>query len=88
VANFSVPVTSRRGQGAPLIQQHMHALEAARRARLVVNLGGISNVTYVPKGGHLSGCRLRYGPANMVLDGLMVRVTNGRLLMDRDGNLP
>jgi anhydro-N-acetylmuramic acid kinase len=67
---------------------HALLLKHARRSRLVVNLGGISNVTYVPKGGHLSGVQaFDTGPANMVLDGLMVRVTGGRLLMDRDGKL-
>ncbi len=89
VANFRSRDIAAGGQGAPLAPAaHTLLLKHARRARLVVNLGGISNVTYVPKGGHLSGVQaFDTGPANMVLDSLMVRVTDGRLLMDRDGKL-
>jgi anhydro-N-acetylmuramic acid kinase len=89
VANFRSRDIAAGGQGAPLTPAaHALLLKHARRARLVVNLGGISNVTYVPKGGHLSGVQaFDTGPANMVLDSLMVRVTDGRLLMDRDGKL-
>src|SRR4029078_63894 len=75
--------------GAPLAPvAHALLLKHARQARLVVNLGGISNVTYVPKGGHLIGGQaFDTGPANMVRDRLMVSVTVGRQLMDRDGKL-
>jgi anhydro-N-acetylmuramic acid kinase len=89
VANFRPRDIAAGGQGAPLTPvAHALLLKHARRARLVVNLGGISNVTYVPKGGRLSGVQaFDTGPANMVLDRLMERVTGGRLLMDRDGKL-
>lgn len=89
VANFRPRDIAAGGQGAPLAPAaHALLLKHARRARLVVNLGGISNVTYVPKGGLLSGVQaFDTGPANMVLDSLMVRMTAGRLLMDRDGKL-
>jgi anhydro-N-acetylmuramic acid kinase len=89
VANFRSRDIAAGGQGAPLTPvAHALLLRHARRARLVVNLGGISNVTYVPKGGHLSEVQaFDTGPANIVLDSLMVRVTDGRLLMDRDGKL-
>ena len=70
VANFRARDIAAGGQGAPLAPvAHALLLKHARRARLVVNLGGISNVTYVPKGGHLSGVQaFDTGPANMVLD--------------------
>jgi anhydro-N-acetylmuramic acid kinase len=59
-----------------------------RRARLIVNLGGISNVTYLPRGSGSAGLvAFDTGPANMVLDGLVYRVTNGRSSMDREGRL-
>ncbi len=89
VANFRPRDIAAGGQGAPLAPTaHALLLKHARRARLVVNLGGISNVTYVPKGGQLSGVQaFDTGPANIVLDALMVRMTDGRLLMDRDGKL-
>lgn len=89
VANFRSRDIAAGGQGAPLAPAaHALLLKHPRRARLIVNLGGISNVTYVPKGGHFSKVQaFDTGPANMVLDSLMVRVTEGRLLMDRDGKL-
>jgi anhydro-N-acetylmuramic acid kinase len=89
VANFRPRDIAAGGQGAPLAPTaHALLLKHARRARLVVNLGGISNVTYVPKGGQLSGVQaFDTGPANIVLDALMARMTDGRLLMDRDGKL-
>lgn len=89
VANFRPRDIAAGGQGAPLAPAaHALLLKHARRARLVVNLGGISNVTYVPKGGDLARVQaFDTGPANMVLDSLMARLTDGRLLMDREGKL-
>ena len=89
VGNFRPRDIAAGGQGAPLTPG-VHALlfRHPRRARLIVNLGGISNVTYLPKGSGVSGLiAFDTGPANMVLDGLMSQSTNGRLLMDRDGRL-
>ncbi|MDH4187663.1 MAG: anhydro-N-acetylmuramic acid kinase, partial [Nitrospira sp.] len=89
VANFRPRDIAAGGQGAPLAPvAHALLLKHPRKGRLVVNLGGISNVTYVPKGGMLNGVQaFDTGPANMVLDSLMARVTNGRLAMDREGKL-
>ena len=87
VANFRPRDIAAGGQGAPLTPG-VHALlfRHPGRTRLIVNLGGISNVTYLPRG---SGCgglvAFDTGPANMVLDGIMVRTTNGRMSMDREG---
>jgi anhydro-N-acetylmuramic acid kinase len=89
VANFRTRDMAAGGQGAPLAPvAHALLMKHARRARLIVNLGGISNVTYVPKGGDLAGVQaFDTGPANMVLDSLMARLTEGRLTMDRGGKL-
>ncbi len=89
IANFRPRDIAAGGQGAPLAPAaHALLLKHPRRARLIVNLGGISNVTYVPRGGeHEKILAFDTGPANMVLDSLVNRLTNGRLLMDRDGKL-
>jgi len=89
VADFRPRDIAAGGQGAPptpgvhaLLFRHPH------RARLIVNLGGISNVTYLPRGKGFAGLlAFDTGPANMVLDGLMFRFTEGRTSMDRDGRL-
>lgn len=89
VANFRPRDMAAGGQGAPLTPG-VHALlfRHPHRARLIVNLGGISNVTYLPAGRGFDGLiAFDTGPANMVLDGLMYRMTNGRASMDRDGRL-
>lgn len=89
VANFRPRDIAAGGQGAPLTPG-VHALvfRHSRRARLVVNLGGISNITYLPRGKGVGGViAFDTGPANMVLDGLMYRATDGRVSMDRDGRL-
>ena len=89
IANFRARDIAAGGQGAPLTPAvHALLLKHPRRARLVVNLGGISNVTYVPRGGIAEGViAFDTGPANMVLDSLVARFTNGRLSMDRDGKM-
>lgn len=89
VANFRQRDIAAGGQGAPLTSG-VHALlfRHPRLARLIVNLGGISNVTHLPRGSGVNGLiAFDTGPANMVLDGLMARTTNGRTLMDREGRL-
>ncbi len=89
VANFRPRDIAAGGQGAPLTPG-IHALlfQHHRRGRLIVNLGGISNVTYLPRGAGGDGLMaFDTGPANMVLDGIMFRSTNGRCTMDRDGRL-
>lgn len=87
IANFRPRDIAAGGQGAPLTPAaHALLLKHPRHARLIVNLGGISNVTYVPRGGMWDGVlAFDTGPANMVLDSLVSRATNGRLAMDRDG---
>ncbi|MDH4097010.1 MAG: anhydro-N-acetylmuramic acid kinase [Nitrospira sp.] len=89
VANFRPRDMAAGGQGAPLTPG-VHALlfRHPRRARLIVNLGGISNVTYLPRGSGFDGLiAFDTGPANMVLDGLMARITKGRMSMDREGRM-
>lgn len=89
IANFRPRDIAAGGQGAPLTPAvHALLLKHSHRARLIVNLGGISNVTYVPRGGGWDNVvAFDTGPANMVLDSLVTRVTSGRYSMDRDGKL-
>jgi anhydro-N-acetylmuramic acid kinase len=89
VADFRPRDMAAGGQGAPLTPG-VHALlfRHPRRARLIVNLGGISNVTYLPPGSGVDGLvAFDTGPANMVLDGLMSRKTSGQVSMDREGRV-
>jgi anhydro-N-acetylmuramic acid kinase len=87
VADFRPRDLAAGGQGAPLTPYaHSLMLSDPRRARLIVNLGGISNVTYLPAGGNLKSVRaFDTGPGNMVLDALVSHLTRGRQSMDRNG---
>ncbi|MBM4122436.1 MAG: anhydro-N-acetylmuramic acid kinase [Nitrospira sp.] len=89
VADFRPRDVAAGGDGAPLTPYvHYLLLRAGRRSRLVVNLGGISNVTYLPAGGGLSDVRaFDTGPGNMVLDALVSRMTGGQQSMDRGGRM-
>ena len=89
VANFRPRDLAAGGQGAPLTPYAHHMLlRDKKRSRLIVNLGGIGNVTYLPAGTGLeSVLAFDTGPGNMVLDGLMQRLTKGKETMDRGGKL-
>lgn len=89
IADFRPRDVAAGGEGAPLTPYVHHLLLShRRRSRLIVNLGGISNVTYLPAGGDLKNLvAFDTGPGNMVLDALAHHLTKGRQTMDRDGRL-
>ena len=87
IANFRARDMAAGGEGAPLAPYaHYLLMRHSRRSRLIVNLGGISNVTYLPKGGRRDRViAFDTGPANMVLDALVQRMSKGRMSFDRGG---
>ncbi len=89
VADFRSRDMAAGGEGAPLAPYLHHLLfHHPSRARAVVNIGGISNLTYLPGGGSLRSVRaFDTGPGNMVVDGVVRSVTGGRHQFDRGGRL-
>src|SRR6058998_921825 len=89
VADFRPRDLAAGGQGAPLTPYAHHLLlRDSKRSRLIVNLGGISNVTYLPAGGDLDSVRaFDTGPGNMILDALAHHLTRGRQSLDRGGKM-
>lgn len=87
VANFRPRDMAAGGEGAPLVPYaHAIAFSHPRRTRLVVNIGGISNVTYLPAGGGMAEVRaFDTGPGNMVLDAIVQEATRGRRAYDAGG---
>jgi anhydro-N-acetylmuramic acid kinase len=75
------------GQGAPLVPWTDYVLfRDRRRARVVQNIGGIANLTYLAAGGELDDVSaFDTGPGNMVIDEIVRRVTGGRQALDRNG---
>jgi anhydro-N-acetylmuramic acid kinase len=89
VSDFRARDLAVGGEGAPLTP-YVHALLFAqkRATRMVVNLGGIANVTVLPCGGNLATVRaFDTGPCNMLLDGLVAMETKGKARFDRGGRL-
>ncbi len=89
VADFRTRDMAVGGEGAPLASYAHHLLfHQKRRSRLVVNLGGIGNITYLPAKGGLEDIRaFDTGPCNMLLDGLVLKGSSGKLQIDRNGRL-
>lgn len=87
VADFRPRDLAAGGEGAPLAPYvHDLLLRDRRRHRLILNLGGIGNVTYLPAAGGPETVRaFDTGPGNMLLDGIVQLRTRGRHRMDRDG---
>ncbi len=82
VSDFRSRDVAAGGQGAPLAPwAHWKMFTDGREDRLILNLGGIANVTWLPARGRAADVRaFDTGPANMLSDLL----TGG---MDRDGRL-
>ncbi|WP_420455464.1 anhydro-N-acetylmuramic acid kinase [Rubrivirga sp.] len=75
VADFRAGDVALGGQGAPLAPTLDGALFAhADETRVLLNLGGIANLTVLPPGGPPRSA-FDTGPANMVLDALALRLT-------------
>jgi anhydro-N-acetylmuramic acid kinase len=89
VADFRPRDLAAGGEGAPLTP-YLHALLFRHpwRDRIVLNLGGIANLTYLPKGRGLRGIRAcDTGPGNVLIDGVMARLTGGALRSDLGGRV-
>ena len=89
VTDFRMRDMAVGGQGAPLAPYLHHLLFSdPRRTRSVVNIGGISNLTYLPAAGSLRAVRaFDTGPGNMLIDAVVGHLTQGRQTFDRNGRL-
>ena len=93
---FGVPVVSgfrardvaAGGQGAPLVPMaDLLLFASAERNRVLLNLGGMANLTLVPGGGREAGAvAFDTGPGMAIIDAVAHRV-DGTLSCDLDGKL-
>ena len=88
VSDFRAADMAWGGQGAPLVPFADFALFASpNESRCIQNLGGISNVTYLPAGGSLEDIiAFDIGPCNMLLD-FVVRAAWRDKAFDEGGKL-
>ena len=87
VADFRARDMAAGGQGAPLVPVVDYLLfRSESEGRVLLNIGGISNVTVLP-----AGCcaddvmAFDTGPGNMLMDALAGVITGGRLACDENG---
>jgi anhydro-N-acetylmuramic acid kinase len=89
VADFRPADIAAGGQGAPLVPFVDYLLyRDTRRGRVALNLGGIGNVTVIPRAARPEDVfAFDTGPGNMVIDALVRHFTRGRESYDRDARL-
>jgi len=87
VGDFRPGDMAAGGQGAPLVPFfHQAAFADADESRLILNLGGIANLTWLPAGGDRERVvAFDVGPANSLVDGVVEQLSGGAETMDRDG---
>ncbi len=90
VADFRRADVAAGGSGAPLVPIFDRLfLGQPDKGVLALNIGGIANFTALPAGsGPASGCEpvaMDCGPGNMIVDGLVRRMTGGKQDYDANG---
>ena len=87
VSDFRSADVALGGQGAPLVPMFDHYfLRSDSTNRLIVNIGGISNVTWIPKAVEENGViAFDCGPGNMLMDQLAKKYFDRDF--DENGNL-
>lgn len=89
VSDFRPRDMAAGGKGAPLIPYVDYLLFRNRlRGRILLNLGGIANITTLPASARLSQVMaFDTGPGNMVIDALVRHFTHGRKHFDPRGSI-
>jgi len=87
VSDFRAADIALGGQGAPLVPMFDYAfLRSEDVSRLVVNVGGISNVTWIPRSAKPEDVvAFDTGPGNMLIDALSQKYFG--VAYDRDGEI-
>jgi anhydro-N-acetylmuramic acid kinase len=87
VADFRLRDIAAGGEGAPLTPYpHFLLFGHPERCRVIVNLGGIANLTLLPPG-RPAGDLVAFdaGPGNVLIDGVVRQLSEGRMEYDADG---
>jgi anhydro-N-acetylmuramic acid kinase len=89
VADFRPADIALGGQGAPLVPYADYVLYChAKLGRVSLNLGGIANITVIPRAAKPSQIlAFDTGPANMLIDALVAHFTRGRQRFDQGARL-
>lgn len=69
IADFRMADIAAGGQGAPLVPAfHMAAFHSEHENRLIINIGGIANISYLPANENIDPIGFDTGPGNTLLD--------------------
>jgi len=86
ISDFRSHDIAAGGQGAPLVPfAHRQLFGRPDENIAVVNIGGIANITWLGKNGNTTG--FDCGPGNVLMDALMLVLTDGRCGYDTDGEM-
>ena len=88
VGDFRPADIALGGQGAPLVPYADYLLyRHPKRARVSLNLGGIANITVLPRAAKPQQVfAFDTGPANMLIDALVAHFTRGRRRFDENAH--
>ncbi len=89
VSDFRPRDIAAGGEGAPLVPYVDYLVfRHPRRGRVALNIGGIANITAIPRGAAPDEVlAFDTGPGNIVIDALVREYTRGAQSFDRDGRI-
>jgi len=89
VSDFRIRDMAAGGLGAPLVPYTEFLLYRSETEDVALqNIGGIGNITLLPAGCELDDVTaFDTGPGNMVMDALVMKLTNGKMNYDDGGRL-
>ena len=87
VSDFRTRDTAAGGEGAPLVPLvDWQVFRSDDEGRLLLNIGGMANLTYLPAGGGLEDVvAFDTGPGNVLIDALVALETAGTEAFDQGG---
>jgi len=86
ISNFRSRDMAAGGQGAPLVPfAHQRLFANPEHNTVVLNLGGIANITWLGADGSVTG--FDTGPGNMLMDALMQKISHGEQNFDQNGQM-
>lgn len=83
IADFRRRDIAAGGQGAPLVPAFHRSVFGGERNRVILNIGGMANITALPADREMAVLGFDTGPGNTLLDGWIAHTR--QLAFDRDG---